>query len=172
VSVQCLHGDLDSCSICQAELDDAREAMLPEPKPSRVRPSFARVYMGMAELLAQRSTCDRLQVGCVITSFDYRKVLSCGYNGGAAGQDNACESTEPGACGHLHAEENAVIGCDAPRSEAKIVFVTHMPCKMCAKRLVNLGGVVRLVYRTPYRITDGVAILERANVSVAAWDGS
>lgn len=64
-----------------------------------MRPSFEEINMRYAELLAQRSTCARLQVGCVIASVDFRKVLAVGYNGNASGLPNRCDSTTPGACG-------------------------------------------------------------------------
>lgn len=42
------------------------------------RPSFEEIYMQLAESFSKRSTCKRLQVGTVITSLDFRKVLSIG----------------------------------------------------------------------------------------------
>ena len=81
----------------------------------RPRPSFQSIYLNLAHTLAQRSTCARLQVGTVITSTDFRKVLAVGYNGNATGLPNCCDRDEPGNCGCLHSEENAVINCDAPR---------------------------------------------------------
>lgn len=113
-----------------------------------IRPAFEEVWLTTATVLARRSTCRRLQVGCVIVSADNRQVLAVGYNGGAAGQENDCASLEPGQCGHLHAEENACIHCAARRDEPKHVYCTDLPCVMCAKRLVNLGGVVKLVFQT------------------------
>lgn len=130
------------------------------------RPSFAEIYMRMAELLAQRSTCIRLQVGCVITSVDHRYVYGLGYNGGAAGMKNECDSNTPGACGHLHGEENAIINCRASRDTPKYVYVTHLPCVMCARRLINLGGVVRVVYDQSYRVTDSIDLLRHAMIRV------
>lgn len=64
----------------------------------------------------------------------------------------------------LHAEENACINCTASRDEPKVVFCTHLPCKMCAKRLVNLGGVVRVFYDRDYRLRDGLEILRAAGI--------
>src|SRR4028118_1184079 len=110
------------------------------------RPSFQTIYMQLAHSLAQRSTCKRLQVGTVITSTDYRKVLAVGYNGNATGLANSCDRDEQGNCGCLHSEEKAVINCDAPRRVEKVVFVTHLPCVMCAKRLINLGNVRNVIY--------------------------
>lgn len=128
------------------------------------RPSFSEIFMSMAGLVSRRSTCKRLHVGTVITTTDYRKVLSIGYNGNASGLHNGCDAETPGACGCLHSEENAVISCDAPRDLPKLVYCTHLPCKMCAKRLINLGGVQKVYYETPYRLTDSLEIFEKSRI--------
>lgn len=130
------------------------------------RPTFNEIYMQMARLLAGRSTCARLSVGTVITSADFRKVLAVGYNGNAAGLSNCCDGDEPGNCGCLHSEENAAINCDSPRGVQKIVYVTHMPCAMCAKRLINLGGVKQVVYGLPYRTTESERLLGQAGIGL------
>jgi len=128
------------------------------------RPSFDSIFMDMAVSLSQRATCERLHVGCVITSQDKTQVYSIGYNGNAHGLPNTCDSSEPGRCGCLHAEENACIHCAAPREALKIVYVTVAPCKMCAKRIVNLGGVVCVKYVYPYRLSEGIDVLEAAEI--------
>jgi dCMP deaminase len=117
-------------------------------------------------MLARRSTCRRLNVGTVITTTDYRRVLAVGYNGGATGLRNDCDRPEPGNCGCLHAEENACINCDSPRSIEKHVFVTHVPCPMCAKRLINLGSVTRVTFGESYRSDEGRLLLESAGIAV------
>ncbi len=116
-----------------------------------LRPSFEEIYLNLASILAKRSTCSRLKVGTVITSTDYRKVLAVGYNGNATGLPNQCDRDEIGNCGCLHSEENAVINCDSPRAVEKIVFVTHKPCAACAKRLINLGNVKKIIFLEDYR---------------------
>lgn len=133
---------------------------------ANVRPSFQSIYMELARVLAKRSTCRRLQVGTVITSTDYRKVLAVGYNGNATGLPNQCDRDEVGNCGCLHSEENAVINCDAPRSTEKHVFVTHLPCVQCAKRLINLGNVKKIYYGIPYRVRDSESILQAVGIEV------
>ncbi|MBN2526493.1 MAG: hypothetical protein JXR76_08865 [Deltaproteobacteria bacterium] len=130
------------------------------------RPSFEQVYMNFAEAIARRSSCTRLQVGTVITTPDYRKVLSIGYNGNAAGLPNGCDRDEPGNCGCLHSEENAVINCDSPRHVQKIIFVTHLPCAMCAKRIINLGNVIRVIYKNDYRKRDSIRIFREGRISL------
>ena len=122
--------------------------------------------MDLALTLAKRSTCRRLNVGTVITSTDYRKVLAVGYNGNAAGLPNQCDRNESGNCGCLHSEENAVINCDSPRTTDKHVFVTHLPCVACAKRLINLGGVKKIFYRDEYRSTESLEILKMVGIEI------
>lgn len=137
-----------------------------ESKPSSTRPSFPEIYMKMAFLLARRSTCKRLQVGTVIASADFRRILAVGYNGNATGLPNTCDRDVEGNCGCLHSEENAVINCAEPRETKKIVLVTHLPCVMCAKRLINLGGVTRIYYAREYRNAESIAILEGSGIEV------
>ena len=128
------------------------------------RPTFPQIYMQLARTLAARATCNRLQVGTVITSTDFRKVLAVGYNGNATGLPNGCDREEPGNCGCLHGEENAVINCDSPRGVEKVVFVTHLPCVACAKRLINLGNVREIYYGADYRIRDSILLLESVGI--------
>jgi len=136
------------------------------------RPSFPEIYLSLAHSLSKRSTCRRLQVGTVITSTDYRKVLAVGYNGNASGLPNDCDSEEPGKCGCIHAELNAVINCDSPRFVEKFVFVTHLPCVACAKSLINLGNVKKIIYNHDYRIKDSLIILEKAGIEIEKFDFS
>ena len=127
--------------------------------------------MDFARAIARRSTCSRMSVGTVITTPDFRKVLSIGYNGNAAGLPNRCDKHEEGNCGCLHSEENAVINCDAPRSAEKIVFVTHLPCPMCAKRIINLGNVRKVIYERDYRKQDAIDLLATAGIPVFRLEG-
>jgi dCMP deaminase len=142
------------------------------PTAGHSRPSFEKIYLDLARVLAQRSTCKRLAVGTVITSTDFRKVLAVGYNGNASGLPNSCDRDEPGNCGCLHSEENAVINCDSPRSTEKVVFVTHLPCVGCAKRLINLGNVRKVVYGQDYRVRDSIDLLRSVGIEVAKLDES
>lgn len=122
--------------------------------------------MNFAHLISGRSTCKRLQVGTVITTTDYRKVLAVGYNGNASGLPNTCDRDEPGNCGCLHSEENAAINCDAPRETDKYVFVTHLPCTACAKRLINLGNVLEVIYQNGYRSEASIELLQSVGIKV------
>ena len=130
------------------------------------RPSFESVYMDFAKAIANRSSCKRLNVGTVITSTDFRKVLAVGYNGNAAGLSNGCDRDEVGNCGCLHSEENAAINCDSPRYVEKYAFVTHLPCTACAKRLINIGNVKKVFFDTDYRKRDSVPLLSQTGIEL------
>jgi dCMP deaminase len=107
-----------------------------------------------------------MQVGTVITSTDYRKVLAVGYNGNATGLPNTCDRDEAGNCGCLHSEDNAVINCDSPRQTEKYVFVTHHPCSPCAKRLINLGNVKKVFYVLDYRSRAAEGLFMQAGIAL------
>ena len=134
--------------------------------PKKERPSFESVYMNFAKEIAKRSSCSRLNVGTVITTTDFRKVLAVGYNGNASGLPNGCDRDEAGNCGCLHSEENAVINCDSPRFVEKYVFCTHLPCMACAKRLINLGNVKKIFFDTDYRKRDSIEALLSVGIQV------
>lgn len=133
--------------------------------------------MRLAELMSERSTClrtssagERMRVGCAIVSADFRRVFSVGYNGNASGLPNRCDSSEPGKCGCIHAETNAIVSCVAPRGEEKVVLCTHLPCEACAKLIIQLGGVTRVLYRRDYRIRRSLELFEAAGISASRWE--
>lgn len=130
------------------------------------RPTFQQIYMSFAKEIAKRSTCKRLNVGTVITTTDFRKVISVGYNGNASGLSNACDSDTPGNCGCLHSEENAIINCDTPRYVEKFVFVTHVPCIMCAKRIINLGSVKGVYFGEGYRDMSSIELFKYVGIPI------
>jgi dCMP deaminase len=135
-----------------------------------LRPTFVSAFMDMASTLSQRSTCQRLKVGTIITTVDYREI-SIGYNGNAVGLSNQCDNLDkPGNCGCLHSEENAIINCKIASTVPKIVFVTHLPCYMCAKRLLQLRNVVRIWYDKEYRLTDSVELFKQAGIDLQQFD--
>ena len=123
--------------------------------------------MRMAEELAKRSTCARNQVGTVITNADLTQVLGIGYNGNARGLPNRCDGTEPGKCGCLHSEANALIKAGAMIPD-KVMFVTVSPCVMCAKMTVN-SNVARVYFRNAYRDPGGVDVLRSGGLAAVHY---
>ncbi len=127
-----------------------------------VRPPLFEVYMRMAEELAKRSTCARLRVGTVLTDARLEHVVAIGYNGNARGFPNRCDGTEPGRCGCIHSEMNALVKAPGGLRD-KVAFVTASPCVMCAKLMVQ-ANVSHVFYRERYRSDAGLEVLERAGV--------
>src|SRR5262249_27716898 len=113
------------------------------------RLSKLELFMRMAELIAERTTCVRMGVGCIITDLSFTQVLSMGYNGAARGLNNGCVSPLAGQCGCVHAEANALVKSNYTITDQQM-FCTHMPCRNCAQLIVN-SNVTRLFYRNDYR---------------------
>ena len=126
------------------------------------------VYMRMAQELAKRSTCLRLQVGTVVTDASLGNVVAIGYNGNAKGLPNRCDSSVPGACGCIHSEVNALVKAPGGLPD-KVVFVTHSPCVLCSKLMIN-SGISHVFYRRPYRNPSGTDLLRTAGVTPVHYD--
>jgi dCMP deaminase len=126
------------------------------------RPDFTQIYAHMAAIISKRSTCSRLQVGSIIVSGDFTRILSVGYNGNAKGFPNSCDSSEPGKCGCIHSEINALLKTDYSEKD-KVIFVTDIPCVNCAKAIIN-ADIKKVFYIREYRITDSLHIFERARI--------
>ena len=144
-------------------------ALLPEREgaPEVARPPLYEVYMRMAEELAKRSTCARLQVGTVITDPQLENVVAIGYNGNVRGFPNRCDSPEPGRCGCIHSEQNALVKAPGQMRD-KVAFVTASPCIACAKLMIQ-AHVSHLFYREAYRDPAGLDVLRRGGVSVVQY---
>ncbi len=134
-----------------------------DTKPSRVTKS--QMFMQMAHVVKSRSTCSRAQVGCVIMDIDGTSILSMGYNGNAKGLPNTCDSSEPGKCGCIHAEINALLKCPYHGVGNLALATTTSPCLSCAKLILN--SKVTVVYvDVHYRSTEGVRLLINSGIRV------
>lgn len=129
--------------------------------------NWEETWMSFARLIAQRSYDSRLKVGAVVVASDNTQVLSLGYNGNYAGGPNVEESLEPGCSGFIHAEANAIIKLDFNFHKEKHMYLTHSPCRMCSKMIVN-AQIKRVVYDEQYRDTSGLQILAASGVLVSS----
>jgi dCMP deaminase len=122
-------------------------------------------FMIIAEAAARRSTCRRRAVGAVMVDARGR-ILSTGYNGSPDGYphcDTLCgEAVEAPCQWSVHAEINALLFSDN-RSPDKTLYVTTAPCRQCALAIAN-AGVARVVLGEPYRLEDGLRVLERGGI--------
>lgn len=140
--------------------------------------------MKMAEAMAERSTCERAQVGVVIARDG--RVLATGYNGAPAGlphcehagddveaivsgegRDFASVYTGPGCQVSVHAEANAVAYAarHGVALAGSVLYTTYTPCLACAQIVIN-SGIVGVIALKPYRDPAGRDLILRAGLSM------
>lgn len=124
--------------------------------------SYESITINIAKLIATRSTCPRLQVGCVLVSNDY-KQLSWGFNGN---DYSSCKNTEPSMCAHRHAEptcmDECLISCNV-----LYMFVTHLPCIDCANQIIRYPRKITKIYFEKYhREQLALPLFKAANIEV------
>ena len=129
------------------------------------RPSWNSIWLDFAETISKRSYDPQFQVGCCIVTEDNCQVLAVGYNGNHKGGPNKRESEEPGHSGFIHAEINALIKLDYNNPKKKKMYLTLSPCRACAKAIIN-GGISEVYYKTAYRETSGIELLQSCGVEV------
>ncbi|MBM3843726.1 MAG: dCMP deaminase [Verrucomicrobia bacterium] len=156
----------DSSPATPAPVDLIAEAAARFPH----RPSWDEYFMATAVLMASRSNCERLHVGCVIvTGGEHRhRLVAAGYNGFLPGTPHVSRVRDGHEQATVHAEQNAV--ADAARRGSSVVgcvaYVTHYPCINCAKILVS-AGITEIKYRQDYQNDPIVApLLAEAGVRI------
>jgi len=148
------------------------------PRTEDGRPSWDEYFMEMAELTANRSSCLRRHVGAVIVKDKH--IMASGYNGAPAGLKHCAElggclreklkvpsGERHELCRALHAEQNAIIQAAklGESIEGGTIYVTHHPCSICAKMLIN-AGIKRIVVREGYPDDLSKLILGEAKLNV------
>lgn len=142
------------------------------------RPSWDEYFMQMAELTAQRSTCLRRSVGAVIVKDKH--IIATGYNGAPRGLKHCGElggclrqkmqipsGQRHELCRALHAEQNAIIQAATlgQSIEDGTIYITHQPCVICAKMIIN-AGLKRIVVKEGYPDDLSVEILDEAGLKI------
>lgn len=143
------------------------------------RPSWDAYFMDMAELVAKRSTCIRRNVGAVIVQD--RRIVATGYNGAPKGIPH-CDEIEGGClrqalgipsgqrhemCRALHAEQNAIIqaATSGQSVEGGTIYITHQPCVICAKMIIN-SGIKKIIVKEGYPDELSTQLLEEAGLKI------
>ncbi len=145
------------------------------------RKSWDEYFMSIAELVANRSTCTRRNVGCVVVKD--RRILATGYNGAPRGVKHCAEigcirgrmgvasGERHELCRGVHAEQNAIIqaatcGVDLRGSA---VYTTHQPCFICTKMLIN-AQVAKIIYKKPYPDKLAIGMLKESGVKFIKYE--
>ena len=114
------------------------------------RPSWDEYFKKICLVTKERSSCHRLQVGCLLVKDN--RIISQGYNGFLPGcphksivRNNHEQST-------VHAEQNAICDC-AKRGvncNGSTAYITHYPCIICCKLLLA-SGIKEIKYINDYK---------------------
>jgi dCMP deaminase len=133
--------------------------------------TFANVLKEIANL----STASTLKVGAISLHWQFQKIASFGYNGSYPGApinpDTGTEeeSIEPGQSGFIHAEINMIAKFREHNPDDYIILLTHSPCNVCAKVLVNAG--FRYIYWIEeYRERNHWTIFDKLNIKYGNLD--
>ncbi|MBR3211799.1 MAG: dCMP deaminase family protein [Firmicutes bacterium] len=142
------------------------------------RPSWDEYFMQMAELTATRSTCLRRHVRAVIVQ--NKHIIATGYNGAPRGLAHCAElggclreklgvpsGERHELCRALHAEQNAIIQAATlgHSIEGASIYITHQPCSICAKMIIN-AGIDKIVVKEGYPDEMAVSLLAEAGKRV------
>lgn len=121
------------------------------------RLSWDEYFAKIVKVTAERSSCDRLHVGCLLVKDN--RIVSQGYNGFLPG----CPHTSVVRNNHeqatVHAEQNALCDC-AKRGVScagSTAYVTHYPCIICS-RLLLAAGIKEIKYLEDYKNDELVKV--------------
>lgn len=114
-----------------------------------IRPSWDEYFQQLAELTATRSSCKRLNVGCLLVKDN--RIVSQGYNGFLPGCPHTSYIVNGHEVGTIHAEQNAIIDCAKRGVSCNecIAYITHYPCLNCCKLLLA-SGIKQINYMNDY----------------------
>ena len=149
-----------------------------------MRASWDEYFMEIAELVKTRSTCLRRNVGALIVKDN--RIISTGYNGPPSGIEH-CEDLggcyremlhvpsgeRHELCRALHAEQNAIIQAAkfGVSTEGATLYVTHQPCIICAKMIIN-SGIKKIIYGNPYPDEAAMKMLNDAHIEMIPFNVS
>lgn len=145
------------------------------------RPSWDEYFMSIANMVRQRSTCLRRQVGAIVVK--EKRILTTGYNGAPKGMKHCSEvgclreseEVPPGErhelCRGIHAEQNAIVQAAAfgVPIEGSTLYCTHFPCVLCTKMLIN-AGIRKLVVQAAYPDELSKKMLKEAGIGISVMD--
>ena len=121
------------------------------------RLSWDDYFAKIVEVTAERSSCERLHVGCILVKDN--RIVSQGYNGFLPGCPHKSVVRNNHEQATVHAEQNALCDC-AKRGVScaeSVVYVTHYPCIICA-RLLLAAGIKEIKYLHDYKNDELVKV--------------
>lgn len=149
--------------------------------------------MKITNVVAERSTCCRIQTGAVLVAD--KNIISVGYNGALSGEEHCCDYwykkwndadfkdkvsweeylTSPEFLEHhhqwslqneFHAETNCILW-SSKRGVSTLgttMYSVYSPCLSCAKVIIS-AGIKEVYFRIKYeRDTTGIDLLKKHNI--------
>lgn len=103
------------------------------------RMSWTEYFSSISILVSKRSSCSRLNVGCVLVKDN--RILSTGYNGHIPGFPHESIVVDNSEQLTIHAELNAILDAASRGVSVKNcdAYITHFPCLNCLKSLLTIG---------------------------------
>ena len=114
-------------------------------------------FAKIVKVTAERSSCDRLQVGCLLVKDN--RIISQGYNGHLPGAPHISIIRDNHEQATVHAEQNAICDC-AKRGvscDGATAYITHYPCIICL-RLLLTSGIKDIKYLEDYKNDELVEV--------------
>lgn len=115
-----------------------------------MRPSWDDYFKKIVIATSERSSCDRLHVGCLLVKNN--RIISQGYNGFLPGCPHKSIIRNNHEQATVHAEQNAICDC-AKRGVncfESTAYITHYPCIICT-RLLLASGTKEIKYIYDYK---------------------
>lgn len=118
-----------------------------------MRPSVDETYLKLAMIWAERATCERKKVGCVLVDKEGEEITH-GYNGANHSEphctDVGCLKNDEGRCIRCnHAEMNALLKANKKQLKGATAYVTVEPCEVCTRSMAQCG-VSKIIYIEAY----------------------
>ena len=114
------------------------------------RPCWDEYFTKIIIATKERSSCERLQVGCILVKNN--RIISAGYNGFLPGCPHISIIRNNHEQATVHAEQNAIADC-AKRGvncNDAVAYITHYPCIICS-RLLLASGIKEIKYIEDYK---------------------
>ena len=134
------------------------EKLINEIQNTNQKLSWDQYFIKLSFLISNRSSCNRLQVGCVLVK-DTR-VISVGYNGFLPGFPHESIVRNNHEQATVHAEQNCITDCARRGINASgaTAYITHYPCINCLKLLVA-SGITKIKYYNDYKNDEIIPII-------------
>ena len=120
-----------------------------------MRPEWDEYFKDIITITANRSSCTRLNVGCLLVKNN--RIISQGYNGHLPGLPHESIIENGHEIATIHAEQNAIVDCAKRGASCDecTAYITHYPCLNCTKLLLA-SGIKTIKYIDDYNNNENV----------------